>query len=66
MKEVEIYLSVIQHNGKPAIQLRKILVEKEEVREFMREALEKESFPVKVCFKNKMLAAVRLKQIGLL
>ena len=68
MTKIEFCASIIKHNGKDALMLRKILVDKMEIAPIVGDILDngEYSFPGSVGFANKLNAVARLKRADLL
>jgi len=66
MNEIDLYVHVINYKGRPAVELRKIIVDQKTAKNILQKALAEEEFSAKIKFKNKFFAAVKLKQLGFL
>jgi len=62
---LEIPLSVIQlANKKPAIQLKKIIIDPENIGYFIKNCLKDDHIEAKIIFKDKFKAKIRLHELG--
>jgi len=66
LDHLEIYVQVGKHTGKDALILRRVISKPEQMREILKRAMENEYIPARIKIKNKSLAAVRLKSLGLI
>lgn len=63
---IELSIHLIKINGKPGIQLKKTLSNKEAIQIVCHRALENDYIPARIIFRDKLLAASKLKSQGLL
>ena len=68
MTKIEFCASIIKHNGKDALMLKKILIDKKEIAPIVEDILDngEHSFPGSVGFANKLNAVARLRRVNLL
>lgn len=61
---LQIPISIVQSNGKNAIQLKKIIGDEENVKWFIQNCLQKEAVEAKIVFLDKFKAKMRLTELG--
>lgn len=66
LDHLEIFVQVGKHTGKDALILRRVISKPEQMRELLKRAMENDYIPARIRIKNKSLAAVRLKSLGLI
>lgn len=59
-------LEVITRYGKPTIQLRKVIKDRQKIRELVTRALEEEFIPAKILIRDKLTASIKLKALDLI
>ena len=62
--KVRLNISLINCEGKPAIQLKKTISREDKVRALIKHAMEKGEIPATIIFKDPLKAAVKLKALG--
>lgn len=67
-KKIEIEFSIIpfKHNRNIALQIRKIVSDKEEIKKILEKGFKEEFIPAKLIFKDKLKAYVRCSELGLI
>ena len=60
-----ININIIQHNGKPAIELRKVITDHEAIKQIVSKAYRDQQLIIQPNFTNKALALNRLIETGL-
>lgn len=64
---IDLCISIVKNNGKPAIQLRKIIANKEDMRKFIEIILTNDGIvPARVKVIDPFSATVKLKSLGLI
>lgn len=58
---ISLSIEIIKQNGQPAIQLRKVISDKEVIKEICARALKDQFIPAKIEFRDKFYAATKLK-----
>lgn len=68
MPKLKFYASIINHNGKPALLIRKIMTNKEDVKEIVSEIVRKGKYEFEgvLVFRNVVVAIRALKDANLI
>lgn len=63
---IELNILLINREANPAVQLRKTISKKSEVRDLVTRAMRDGEIPAKIVFKDRFQAAIKLKALDLL
>jgi len=68
MPKLIFYASIIIHNGKPALMIRKIFTQREDIEEIVGRILKEGKYEFRgvLIFRNTLLAIRALKEVGLI